>query len=56
MEEREAAARALFAEFNIPEDQHEAWLDPLREDDDPPAPAAGAASAGAAAAAELAAH
>ena len=53
MAEREAAARALFAEFNIPEDQHEAWLDPLREDDDPPA-AAGAASAEAEAAAAAA--
>jgi hypothetical protein len=45
MEEREAAARALFAEFNIPEDQHEAWLDPLREDDDPAAAGAAAAVA-----------
>jgi hypothetical protein len=27
--DRTAEAKKLFAEFNIPEDQHEAWLDPL---------------------------
>jgi hypothetical protein len=48
MADREAAARALFAEFKIPEEEHEAWLDPLREDDEPPtAGAAGAAAGGA---------
>ncbi len=59
MAEREAAARALFAEFKIPEEQHEAWLDPLREDDeDVPAAggAAGAAAGAAAAAAAIAAY
>ncbi len=29
--ERESAARALFAEFRIPEDEHAAWLEPLLE-------------------------
>lgn len=40
-ETREAAARALFSEFNIPEAEQEAWLEPLMDDDDP-APAAAA--------------
>lgn len=30
-EEREAAARALFTEFQIPEAEHAAWLEPLLE-------------------------
>jgi len=50
MADREAAARALFAEFKIPEEEHEAWLDPLREDDELPA------AAGAAAGTAVAAH
>jgi len=29
--ERAAAARALFAEFRIPEDEHTVWLEPLLE-------------------------
>ena len=45
MADREAAARALFVEFKIPEEMHEVWLDPLREDDEPPAPAAAGAAA-----------
>jgi hypothetical protein len=47
MAERTAAARAIFAEFKIPEAEHEAWLDPLLEDDEPaPVPtAAGGAAA-----------
>ncbi len=49
--EREPAARALFREFNIPEEEQDAWLEPLMDDDDaPPAPApAPAAAAGGAA-------
>jgi hypothetical protein len=31
MEERRAAAMALFGEFNIPEEEHGAWLEPLLE-------------------------
>jgi hypothetical protein len=34
--EREAAARALFSEFSIPEVEHDAWLEPLMEPDDVP--------------------
>ena len=31
---REAAARALFTEFNIPEEEHDVWLEPLLEEDE----------------------
>jgi hypothetical protein len=44
---REASARALFAEFNIPEAEHDVWLEPLLEEDEAPAAAATATGAGA---------
>lgn len=31
LEERESAARSLFTEYNIPEAEHAAWLEPLLE-------------------------
>lgn len=37
---REAAARELFREFNIPDAEHDAWLEPLLEPDEAPAAAA----------------
>lgn len=41
---REAAARELFREFNIPEEEHDVWLEPLMDDDEPAPAAAGAAA------------
>jgi hypothetical protein len=43
MHTREASARALFEEFNIPAAEHDVWLEPLLEEDEaPPAPLGGA--------------
>lgn len=55
--EREPTARALFREFSIPEEEQDAWLEPLMDEDDP-APAAAPstithAGGGAAAAARM---
>ena len=51
--EREATARALFREFSIPEAEHDAWLEPLMDEDDPVPTAAAAAPAAAGAAARM---
>lgn len=50
---REAAARELFREFRIPEEEHDAWLEPLLDTDDesaapPVVPAVGGAAGAAA--------
>jgi hypothetical protein len=47
---REAVARELFREFSIPEEEQEAWLEPLLEPEDEPSTAAGGGAAAAAAA------
>jgi hypothetical protein len=44
IEERAAAARALFVEFRIPEEEHTAWLDPLMEPEDVHDPVAAVAA------------
>jgi hypothetical protein len=45
-EGREAVARELFREFDIPEAEHDVWLEPLMDEDEPVAAAAAATGAG----------
>jgi hypothetical protein len=50
---REAAARALFVEFNIPEAEHDVWMEPLLEEEEEEVVRTAEAPAAAAAAEEI---